>query len=558
MIDLYTTHGEHLPDIPHNIYPRPQLRRESFYCLNGKWDFAVTKSTLPPVFDRKIIVPFAPETLLSGIGETYEDSDVLWYKRRFALPDGFRKERVLLHFEAVDQCCSVLLNGTPVGEHEGGYSPFTFDITEYLKEENELALRVTDRLDTGLFPYGKQKRKRGGMWYTPTTGIWQSVWLESVPESFVKDIRITPTLTYADITVIGVNEGTVHFEGRDIPLIDSKARLYPDAPVLWSPEKPHLYDFTVSVGEDTVSSYFALRTVECKEVDGLPRLCLNGKPYFFHGLLDQGYWSDGGMTPADPACFEEDILKMKALGFNMLRKHIKVESRRFYHDCDRLGMIVFQDMVNNSDYSFVRDTALPTIGLLRKKDKKLHSNPESRAAFLRGMEETVRLLYNHPSICLWTIFNEGWGQFDSTTAYKRLRSLDATRPADTASGWFTPEVSDVDSRHVYFKKVDLAPSDKPLFLSEFGGLTYKVEGHVADPARSYGYGTCKTREEFVTRLCALYREQILPLIPKGLCAAVYTQVSDVEEEINGLLTYDRKVCKITPEEFSSVKEDIVI
>ena len=554
MIPLHTPQGEHLSEIPHHIYPRPQLRRDSFYCLNGKWDFAATKSTRPPVFNRQILVPFAPESALSGIGETFTDDDVLWYKRRFTLPQGFNVGKVLLHFEAVDQYCDVLLNGTPIDGHEGGYHPFTFDITEYLKEENELAVRVTDRLDSHVLPYGKQKRRRGGMWYTPTTGIWQSVWLESVPERFIRELHITPTLTHADIEIAGADEGIVRFEENDLPFTDGRIRLTPAHPVCWTPETPRLYEFTVTAGEDVVTSYFALRTMECKTVDGIPRLCLNGKPFFFHGLLDQGYWSDGGMTPADPVCFEKDIRQMKALGFNMLRKHIKVEARRFYYECDRLGMIVFQDMVNNSEYSFLRDTALPTLGLLRKNDRTLHRRADSRIAFMREMKETAKHLYNHPCICLWTIFNEGWGQFDSVTAYRTLKAMDPTRPIDTASGWFTPEESDVDSRHIYFKKVRLAPSDKPLFLSEFGGLTYKVGGHVACPDRSYGYGTCKTREEFVVRLTALYQEQILPLIPKGLCAAVYTQVSDVEEEINGLGTCDRKVWKITPEEFATISQ----
>ncbi len=557
MIDLYTEQANHLPAVPHADYPRPTLQRESFLCLNGKWDFAVTRSTHPPVFDREILVPFAPESLLSGIHETFVDTDVLWYKRRFTLPDGFQKERVLLHFEAVDQYCSVLLNGTPLGEHEGGYQPFTFDITEYLKEENELAVRVTDRLDSQILPYGKQKRKRGGMWYTPTTGIWQSVWLESVPKTYIRDIRITPTLTYADIALTGVTEGTVHFEGRDIPLCNGYARLTPDTPIHWSPENPHLYEFTLTAGEDVVTSYFALRTVDVRTVNGIPRLCLNEKPYFFHGLLDQGYWSDGGMTPADATCYIEDIKRMKALGFNMLRKHIKVEARRFYYECDRLGMIVFQDMVNNSDYSFLRDTALPTLGFLRKNDKHLHRRTESRIAFTEGMKDCAQLLYNHPCICLWTIFNEGWGQFDSSTAYRTLKSIDPTRPVDTASGWFLPQESDVDSRHIYFRKLKLTPSDKPLFLSEFGGLTYKVTEHITCPQHSYGYGTCPTRQDFVTRFCDLYEKQVLPLISKGLCAAVYTQVSDVEEEINGLLTYDRKVEKITPEEFLPISQKLI-
>ncbi len=540
----------------HNSYPRPQMKRDSYFCLGGNWDFAVTKSTYPPEFNRQITVPFAPETKLSGIGETYDDSAVLWYRRSFSLPDGFNKGRVLLHFGAVDQCCDVLVNGTPVGCHEGGYLPFSFDITDALKETNELAVRVTDRLDSGIFPYGKQKRKRGGMWYTPTTGIWQTVWLESVPVTFVKDIRITPTLTYADIEVEGVSDGFITFEAEQIALTDGKARLCPKECHLWSPEDPYLYDFTITAGEDCVSSYFALRTMETKVVNGIPRLCLNGAPYFFHGILDQGYWADGGLTPPSEDFFAMDILSMKSLGFNMLRKHIKIEPQLFYYECDRLGMIVFQDMVNNSDYNFLRDTALPTLSLRRRNDQNLHKDPVSRRAFTESMCSTAKHLYNHPCICLWTIFNEGWGQFDSTAMYRKLRALDPTRPIDTASGWFTPKESDVDSRHIYFRKVKLTAGDKPLFLSEFGGYTYKVEGHLFNPHKSYGYGACATREEFVEKFTALYRDEILPLIPKGLCATVYTQLSDVEDEINGLLTFDRAVQKITPDEFLPLSEKL--
>ncbi len=554
MIDLYTSAGEHLPEIPHNLYPRPLLRRDSFLCLNGRWDFAVTKSTRPPVFDRQILVPFAPESLLSGIHETYDDDTVLWYRRSFTLPQGFQKDRVLLHFGGVDQCCSVLVNGTPVGEHEGGYIPFTLDITHALREQNELAVRVIDRLDSGILPYGKQKRKRGGMWYTATSGIWQTVWLESVPEEYVTGLKITCDTQSARIEVQGVNEGALTVttpQGEmTVPVTDGVAHVAPPSPKLWSPEQPYLYHFTLQTERDCVHSYFALRTLDIQTVDGVARLCLNGKPYFFHGLLDQGYWSDGGMTPADPHCFAQDILAMKALGFNTLRKHIKVEPQQFYYDCDRLGMVVMQDMVNNSHYSFLRDTALPTVGLLKKRDIHLHPNPDSRRAFLSTMEQTVALLYNHPCICLWTIFNEGWGQFDSTAAYHRLRQMDTTRFIDTASGWFLPRVSDVCSRHIYFKKLSAPQSDKPYFLSEFGGFVYKDEQHSFNPGRTYGYGTCNSREEFVSRLTDLYENQVLPLIAKGLCAAVYTQVSDVEDECNGLITFDRKVAKITPEEFA--------
>ncbi|MBQ6946578.1 MAG: glycoside hydrolase family 2 [Clostridia bacterium] len=560
MRKLYTPRGENLPEIPHNVSPRPRMRRDSFFCLNGRWDFAATRSTKPPVFDRTILVPFAPESLLSGIGETYDDKTVLWYRRAFTLPENFKQGRVLLHFGAVDQCCSVLLNGTPLGDHEGGYIPFTFDITDYLKEENELAVRVTDRLDSKILPYGKQKRKRGGMWYTPTSGIWQTVWLESVPETYITDLAVEVTADWADLYVEGAKEGTVDittpFGPMQLPLHKGRAHIAPPFPRPWTPEDPYLYEFTVTTDTDKVHSYFALREFSARAENGLPRMCLNKEPYFFHGLLDQGYWSDGGMTPADPECFKEDILAMKSLGFNTLRKHIKVEPQLFYYYCDKLGMLVMQDMVNNSDYSFLRDTALPTIGRLRKKDERLHRNPKSRAAFFKGMDETVKLLKNHPCICLWTIFNEGWGQFASTEAYYRLRKMDRSRFIDTASGWFIPEVSDVCSRHIYFKKLTAERSRKPYFLSEFGGFVYKDKAHSFSNGRAYGYGKCATREEFVTRLNALYRDEVLPLVKQGLCAAVYTQVSDVEDECNGLVTFDRRVQKITPEEFAPLSRKI--
>ncbi len=560
MTELYTDSGRTLGEIPHAAYPRPALRRDSYFCLNGKWDFAVTRSTRPPVFNKTILVPFAPESLLSGVKETYHDNTVLWYRRTFTLPEDFNKGRVLLHFGAVDQCCTVLLNGTPVGEHEGGYIPFTIDITQQLKEENELCVRVTDRLDDKIFPYGKQKRKRGGMWYTPTSGIWQTVWMESVPEQYIKGLDITTDTENATIAVDGVDEGRVEVEtpfGRlSFPLQKGFLRIALPFARQWSPEDPYLYRFTITAGEDRVQSYFALRSLTTRIISGVPRLCLNGQPYFFHGLLDQGYWSDGGMTPADPEDFKKDILSMKALGFNTLRKHIKIEPQRFYYECDRLGMVVFQDMVNNSDYSFLRDTALPTMGRLRKNDEKLHKNPKSRKAFLDGMEQTVAHLKNHPSICLWTIFNEGWGQFDSTAAYYKLRKLDSTRFIDTASGWFIPEVSDVCSRHIYFKELSLTRSRKPFILSEFGGLVYQDRSHSAAQGRAYGYGTCKSRDEFVRRLTALYRDEVLPLIPKGLCAAIYTQVSDVEDECNGLVSFDRKLQKITPDEFAKLSVEL--
>jgi hypothetical protein len=282
-------------------------------------------------------------------------------------------------------------------------------------------------------------------------------------------------------------------------------------------------------------------------VDGVPRLCLNGKPYFFHGLLDQGYWPDGLFTPAEPDCYSDDILAMKKLGFNMLRKHIKVEPEQFYYDCDRLGMVVFQDMVNNGDYSFLRDTALPTVGLQKMPDGRLHGNPATRQAFIDGMSATVNQLKNHPSILYWTIFNEGWGQFDSSAMYDKLRQLDDTRWIDSTSGWFRCGKSDVESLHCYFKKYRFKKDEKPVVLSEFGGFSHGVGGHLFNTEKSYGYGSCKNLEELADRIESVYTDEIVPAAKHGLCASVYTQVSDVEDEINGLVTYDRKIEKLTPE-----------
>ncbi|MBQ7290540.1 MAG: glycoside hydrolase family 2 [Clostridia bacterium] len=541
--ELYTMEGENLPETPWNVYPRPQMRRDSFLCLNGEWKLFIGGE------EHKITVPFPPESLLSGLHTRIPKKAEIVYKKKFYLPDGFIKGRVLLHFGAVDQIARVKFNGKCIGKHVGGYAPFCFDITELLRRKNTLEVFVRDELHTGILPYGKQCEKRGGMWYTPVTGIWQTVWVESVPEEYVRSLRIETGADFADITAFGAENGEVTVKTPEgdlvFPLEAGKAHVTLENPRLWSPETPYLYEFTLKSGEDEVRSYFALRTLEIKEVGGVPRLCLNGKPYFFHGLLDQGYFSDGIFTPAAPECYENDIVAMKKLGFNMLRKHIKVEPEQFYYDCDRLGMVVFQDMVNNSDYSFLRDTAMPTVGIKKLDDRNMHKNPKSRAAFEKTMEETVAQLYNHPCICYWTIFNEGWGQFESGKMYQKLKALDSTRFIDTASGWFTGAESDVESLHVYFKPVKMEKSEKPVVLSEFGGYSYKPEGHVFNVKQTYGYKFFKDREEFEASLIRLYREEIVPLVKEGLCAAVYTQVSDVEDETNGLLSYDRKVLKVS-------------
>ena len=559
LMDLMTREGENLTGTPWTVYPRPQMKRESYLNLNGQWDFASVAGAamLPVDYDRTILVPFCPESRLSGIGEHFPEGQPLYYRRKFTLPEGFNRGRVLLHIGAADQVADVFVNGKEAGHHEGGYEAFSFDITDFLKEgENALEVICKDDLNNQSYPYGKQvlPEKRGGMWYTPVSGIWQTVWLESVPETYIKSLKIENRGYGVTISLEPALEGMVSVEGLgEFALKDGKVTLQPENPRLWSPEDPHLYNFTVTAGEDRVESYFAIRSLEIKKVGKYPRLCLNGKPYFFHGLLDQGYWPDGIFTPAAEANYVSDILAMKKLGFNTLRKHIKVEPEEFYYQCDKLGMIVFQDMVNNSDYNFIRDTGLPTVGFQTLPDTNLHKDQLHRSRFLMGMIKTVMQLRNHPSICYWTIFNEAWGQFDSDYVFEEFKKLDDTRFVDATSGWFRRKKSDVDSRHVYFRKVKLKGDGvRPLVLSEFGGKTYKAEGHVFNPDKSYGYGGCGSLDALKDAVVKLYMDEVLPSVRAGLCAAIYTQVSDVEDEINGLLTYDRKVEKLQSEDMLPV------
>ena len=541
---LYTTQGENLERTPWSGYPRPRMKRDSYLNLNGEWAFGLS----PDCFDRKIRVPFCPESILSGVNVHFPEGSTLYYRRSVILPEGFRRNRLLLHIGAADQTARVYVNGRPAGEHEGVGS-FTVDVTKVWQDgENEIIIACRDDLADQSFPYGKQTRKRGGMWYTPVSGIWQTVWLESVPQQYIEKLNVENRGYSVTISTVPALDGTVTVAGLgEFALRNGSVTITPENPHLWSPENPYLYDVTVECGEDRVESYFAIRSLEIKKIGAYPRLCLNGSPCFFHAVLDQGYWPDGIYTPASPDCYAEDILAMKRLGFNTLRKHIKIEAEEFYYQCDRLGMIVFQDMVNNSDYNFIRDTALPTVlpGYQKRSDKHLHSKEAHRQRFLEGMKATVEQLKSHPCICYWTIFNEGWGQFDADSVYEQFKKLDDTRFIDSTSGWFRQKKSHVDSRHVYFRKVKLKGDGvKPLMLSEFGGKTLRVEGHVFNPDKTYGYGGCKTGEELNEAVGKLYMEEVLPCVKKGLCGSVYTQLSDVEDEINGLVTYDRKTVKL--------------
>ena len=533
---------------PWNVYPRPQFKRDSFLCLNGEWNFKITKTKAnETVFDGKITVPFPPESKLSGVERRISKGEVMTYTRSFTLPDGFKNDRVILHFGAVDQLAEVFINGSSIGKHVGGYLPFSFDITDMLNNgENEITVKAYDGLSK-TYTYGKQKNKRGGMWYTPVSGIWQTVWLESIPKAPINSIKIDCTSKNVKITVNSEaknkkltlkSDGSVYEFNGDTVIIE------PENKILWTPENPYLYEFSIETDTDKVESYFALRELKIGEAGGKQRLLLNGEPYLFSGLLDQGYFPDGIFLPATPEGYEYDIKKAKELGFNMLRKHIKIEPMLFYYLCDKLGIAVFQDMVNNSGYSFILDTVMPTIGFKKARFSLRHKSKASRKFFLDEMRATAEHLYNTPSICLYTIFNEGWGQFEPDSAYKMLKEIDSTRFIDSTSGWFYATDSDVDSRHVYFRTPTVKkPNGRPFFLSEFGGFSHRVDGHLFGK-RNYGYSIYNDRDEFTSAVYNLYTDGVLPLINEGLSALVYTQLTDVEDETNGLITYDRRVVKI--------------
>jgi len=564
---LTSTAGEALGAVKNvwKEYPRPQLKRGNWMSLNGTW----------LLNNHEIRVPFPPQSILSEYEKKVGSH--LTYKKVFRAKKPEAGIRTLLHFDAVDQIAEVTLNGVLLGKHEGGYLPFTFDISNviYFDKDNTLIVKAKDTLSRN-YPYGKQTKKRGGMWYTPVSGIWKNVWLEQVPDTYIKDLKLTPDLdglhiaigtnhpqkpVHAQVSITLHNGDTIDFTMnknngyvrlRGITLEDGT--LY--EPLLWDTENPHLYPMTITVDEDVIETYFALRTIEIREVNGVQRVCLNGKPVFLHGVLDQGYFCDGIFLPADEKEFERDILRMKELGFTMLRKHIKVEPEAFYYYCDKHGMLVVQDMVNSGGYSFLRDTALPTIGMKKLNDRHRLFSGKMKRFWETHMKETLSHLYNHPSIVVYTIFNEGWGQFNSDKMYGIAKQLDPSRLYDSTSGWFAQNNNDFDSLHVYFGDLEPKPATRPMFISEFGGCAYPVEDHIYAKYASYGYGSCKNADEVSEKVWTAYRTTILPVIKAGCCGAVYTQLSDVEDEINGFYTYDRKICKVNVAEMQKLRAEI--
>ena len=569
-------------------YPRPQMARDSFYSLNGLWSYAIARlrrrgqgGKPARVRAGQIRVPFCPESELSGVGHILKPDEILLYQKKFRLPEGFRKDRVLLHFGGVDQCCRVWVNGHFAGAHEGGYTSFSLDITEYLKEgENELRLRVRDETEFAPFGRGKQRLhptgKYASLFYTPVSGIWKSVWLESVPENYIRGLRLTPLYDEGAIR-IGLDVETdaaeqlpvqieVSFHGELIAEQEAQAnerevQIPLGAFHSWTPEQPALYDLRIRLGEDEVRSYFGMRKVSVeRDKKGILRFYLNNEPVFMNGLLDQGYWPDGLLTAPSDEALVYDILKMKDLGYNLIRKHIKTEPDRFYYHCDRLGMLVWQDMPNGGGiYNMFFVTELPNTFDWFCRHVRDHcyrlfarSSAKGRKQYYEELAAMIRQLGNHPSIVTWVPFNEGWGQFDAKKATELIRSLDPERLVNEACGWFDQGGGDLYSIHNYRRPLKTAPQkDRVVALTEYGGYSLAVKDHLACE-KEFGYKAFQSREELTDAYEALIERDVLSNLANGLSAAVYTQTSDIEEEINGLMTYDRELDKFEPERIRAI------
>jgi hypothetical protein len=543
-------------------YPRPQMVRKDWLNLNGLWDYAITKKgdPQPEKWDGQILVPFCIESALSGVGKHPTKDQQLWYRRTFEIPAAWKDQRVLLHFEAVDWEAEVVVNGQSVGTHRGGSDPFSFDITNSLKAgKNELVVFVWDPTDAGAQPRGKQVSKPGGIWYTPVSGIWQTVWLEPVRETHIQTVKITPDVDKSEVEfvvdVVGKFAGggaSVHVTWKGSDKIQGQGkpgkpfRIKLKDPQLWSPDTPHLTEVEIglttdindSAVHDVVSTYFAMRKIStAKDEKGVMRLMLNNKPLFQIGPLDQGWWPDGLLTPPSDEAMKYDLEVLKKLGFNMLRKHIKIEPARYYHHCDKLGLLVWQDMPSGGVPS--RGQLIPPEA---KEDAKF--TDDEKKQFRKELKAMIDCRRFFPCIVVWVPFNEGWGQHDTNAILKWVKEYDPTRLVNGPSGWADRGFGDMKDAHIY-PGPGMFPvmPDRVSVLGEFGGLGLPLNGHLWKEKDNWGYRTFKTTDDLRTnyRLLAL---RLHPLIGKGLSAAVYTQTTDVEVEVNGVMTYDRAVIKL--------------
>lgn len=603
-------------------YPRPGMKRKQWINLNGMWDYLITDKRILPYqfyeneyfpFDGQILVPFSPEAPLSQVNRQLLPDEVLWYSRVIQLPEGcldVNSQRLLLHFGAVDQICNVYIDGKFVAYHKGGYLPFTVDITDFITGNLTVPvlISVRDFSDTSYHARGKQQLERGGMFYTAQSGIWQTIWMEIVPNEYIKDVRTTPDYDKSQIrirtrTASAQNQSTEqtcnsknlsvphsnvphdkHISSNTITcriyqpvFLDARgltddlfhkeitsAIIHPGKEATisipentqksWTPEEPWLYPYSLEYGEDQILGYFALRKCDVQMADdGYLRFFLNNQPYFQSGILDQGYWPDGLYTAPSDEALIYDIRVMKNMGFNMLRKHGKIEADRWYFHCDRMGMLVWQDMPNGgSDYQHWFVTYLATLlNWTRTPVKDIHArllsrtDEDGRQEFVYELRDMIRVLYNHPSIVTWVPFNEGWGQFSTKEVTDFIHRLDPSRLVDSASGWFDQNCGDINSLHYYFLGLPIPKSERVLALSEFGGYSLRIPNHSAC-RNVYGYKKFTSSKSLTAGFSKLMNDTIVPSVKNGYSATIYTQLSDIEKETNGLLTYDRRKVKMNP------------
>ncbi|MCX7885634.1 MAG: glycoside hydrolase family 2 [Verrucomicrobiae bacterium] len=608
---MLTPWGEKVtPENAWREYPRPQFVREAWLNLNGLWNYAITprNAPAPAKFDGKILVPFCVESALSGVGRKLLPTERLWYRRMFVTPSAWKGQRILLHFGAVDHACVLWVNGGLVGAHEGGFDAFSFDITDFLRDgENELLLAVTDPTDTGEQPRGKQVLEPRGIWYTPVSGIWQTVWLEPVPRDvYLAELRFTPDLPNSRLRVVALVNAAVEDDSLAVRLtasakgqviattvlrVNREGWLHIPDPQLWSPENPFLYDLKAELVRvknpraalpkgrqrallpafgakereayaraevlpgtalDTVTSYFAMREVSvgAGPKPEQPHLCLNGKPIFQHGPLDQGWWPDGLHTPPSDAAMRWELEWLKRAGFNMLRKHIKVEPARYYYHCDRLGLLVWQDMPSGFNRALRNQ---------REDEGEPFRLARSREQHELELRRMIGALYNHPSVVMWVIHNEGWGQYETRALTQWVKAIDPTRWCNPTSGWLDQNIGDVYDIHTYHE-VPLVPVNKPdraIVIGEYGGIGWPIAGHLWDEKkRSWGYQTYHDEKSYLDALRKKFDAIAAMRRDIGLSGAVYTQTSDVEGEVNGFLTYDRRVEKVKAELLAELNRKI--
>ncbi len=554
-------------------YPRPQMERADWLNLNGLWDYAVQPGNMPAPkkFQGKILVPFCIESALSGVGISFMPGERLWYKREFSLPAGWASKKIILHFEAVDWSAMVWVNGAFAGSHKGCYDAFSFDITPYYKpgQKQVILVAVDDPTSDGSQPRGKQLLHPNSIWYSPVSGIWQTVWMEAVPkETFIEDLDIVSDPGKSIVTILPLLHQPHNFDYKVLIRVlagnseivsdtvpgDHTAELKIDHPELWSPGHPFLYDLDLQLinpeGQiiDRVKSYFGMRKISMGDYDGNMVLLLNDKPLFQYGPLDQGWWPDGLYTPPDEEAMKYDLQMTKNMGFNMIRKHVKVENKRWYYWCDKMGILVWQDMPSGMVVMDVENKDRPLeVERVRPGGEDLNRAPTETTQFETELRRMILQHRNSPAIVVWVPFNEGWGQYATCRITGMIKALDPTRLVDPASGWERHVCGDLYDIHTYGTTVDIPPlcTDRASVIGEYGGIGFPVEGHLYNPdMKHWGYQTYPSPEELLEHYKAKFEQIVEMKKTKGLSAAVYTQTTDVEGEINGLMTYDRAVVKM--------------